>query len=431
MSASKPTGFVSFSNAQIIERTFDISKQNYFKTLQEKIRRIDFNELHTKIHFYQREIADFIKQRRTVKLLHLFRHYSAFAVVLSSAFLVSATNVAAGKGTNGFLFGYWDDNNDAPVAGTNKINGQNNKKNDLALVPLAKSNTAVDLEYKEDDTQTFIQGQGAVAIAQAGNNAMRDPEEDGGVKMYTVAEGDTLSSIAAKNKVSVNTILWANDISNVDSIMPGDTLFILPVSGVQYVFKKGDSLDSIATKYKASKEKIIAFNDLPANGDVEEGKTIVIPDGQGESAAPQPQTQTTPSTGGLQRRQYATEAGGAPEISSGLKDRGDDTGKEGDGHRFPYGWCTWYVAQKRYVPWGGNAGTWLYHAKAQGYRTGRAPAAGSIMVSTENRYYGHVAYVEKVNGDTITISEMNYVGWGKVSRRTISASSRAIKGFIY
>lgn len=106
-------------------------------------------------------------------------------------------------------------------------------------------------------------------------------------------------------------------------------------------------------------------------------------------------------------------------------------GKAGAGHKFPYGYCTWYVAQKRYVPWGGNAGTWLYHAKSLGYQTGKAPRPGSIMVTTESRYYGHVALVEKVSGDTITVSEMNFVGWGKVSRRTISAKSRAIKGFIY
>lgn len=361
--------------------------------------------------------------------MHLFRHYSAFVVVISSAFLVSATNVAAGKGTNGFLFGYWD-SEDEPVSSAGKMSAQANKKDDLALVPLAKANTAVDPEYKEEDSeQVYIQGQGLMTLASAGSSAMRDPEEDGGVKMYTVEQGDTLSSIAAKNKVSVNTILWANDIDNVDSIMPGDTLFILPVSGVQYVVKKGDSIDAIASKYKASKDKIIAFNDLPANGEVEEGKTIVIPDGQGETPQPQ-QSQTAPDAGGLQRRQYASATGGAPEVSSGFKDR-NSGGKAGAGHKFPYGWCTWYVAQKRYVPWGGNAGTWLYHAKAQGYRTGKTPAVGSIVVTTENRYYGHVAYVEKVSGDTITVSEMNYVGWGKVSRRTMSASSRAIKGFIY
>jgi len=82
------------------------------------------------------------------------------------------------------------------------------------------------------------------------------------------------------------------------------------------------------------------------------------------------------------------------------------TGKAGAGHRFPYGYCTWYVAQRRYVPWSGNAGTWLYKAKAMGYATGRTPKVGSIMVSSES-WWGHVAIVEKVSGSTITISEMN------------------------
>jgi len=89
------------------------------------------------------------------------------------------------------------------------------------------------------------------------------------------------------------------------------------------------------------------------------------------------------------------------------------------------------VAQKRYVPWSGNAGTWLYKAKALGYRTGRAPAVGAIVVTTENRYYGHVAIVEKVSGGNITVSEMNYIGWAKTDRRVLSATSRVIKGYIY
>ena len=67
-----------------------------------------------------------------------------------------------------------------------------------------------------------------------------------------------------------------------------------------------------------------------------------------------------------------------------------------------------------------------------GYKIGKTPAAGSIIVTTENRYYGHVALVEKVNGNgTITVSEMNYEGWGKVDRRTLDAGSRVIKGYIY
>lgn len=307
-----------------------------------------------------------------------------------------------------------------------KINAQASRKNDLALVPLSKANNSVDPQFKEEEVVQNFAGQGIIT-AYAGGSAIKDPEEDGGVKMYIVQQGDTLSSIAVKNKVSINTILWANDISNVDSIMPGDTIFILPVSGVQYVVKKGDSIDSIANKYKAEKDKIIAFNSMPADGSLTEGETIVIPDGQGEVAKPKP---SGVPAAGIERRQYATATGGTPQIT-GIIGKDKDDGKAGKGHKFPYGYCTWYVAQKRFVPWSGNAGTWLFHAKTLGYATGKAPRAGSIMVSTENRYYGHVALVEKVSGDTITISEMNYAGWGKVSRRTLSANSRAIKGFIY
>lgn len=340
--------------------------------------------------------------------------------------LVSATNVASGKGSSSLLFGYWDTQGEqhaGVVSG--KINGQIDKKNDLALVPLSKSSSAVEPGAKEEDfAQNIIKDQGIIS-ATGGGSPMKDPEEDGGVKMYVVQAGDTLGSIAEKNKVSVNTILWANDISNVDSIMPGDTMFILPISGIKYVVKSGDNIEGVANKFKAEKDKIIAFNDLPANGELTAGEEIVIPDGQGE--APKPVAPAQEPSSIIEKRQYANAQGGTPEVSGGVVPKG----KVGAGHRFPYGYCTWYVSQKRYVPWGGNAGTWLYHAKAAGYATGRTPKTGSIMVTTENRYYGHVALVEKVSGNTITVSEMNYTGFAKRSTRTISASSRAIKGFIY
>lgn len=98
---------------------------------------------------------------------------------------------------------------------------------------------------------------------------------------------------------------------------------------------------------------------------------------------------------------------------------------------YPYGWCTYYVATRRYVParWG-DAKSWLSSARASGYATGSEPAAGAIVVTGES-WYGHVAYVESVNGGSITISEMNYKGWGITSSRTISAHGGVIRGYIY
>ncbi|TXI34599.1 MAG: LysM peptidoglycan-binding domain-containing protein [Candidatus Moraniibacteriota bacterium] len=394
---------------------------------QGKRDRVSFRALHTYIHRLQTKALQAIKEGSGYRVVRLFRSYSAFSIVTSSALLVSVSNFTEGKDSESLLFGYINGASAENTQGVkHRLAAQVSKKENLSLVPLANVVSTIDPEQK-DDTSLFDMQSGALQSqvmlsSQAGSSIARDPEEDGGVKIYTVATGDTVSGIAAKNGITVNTILWANDLDNVDQIKPGDQIFILPVAGLSYKVEPNDTIDSIALKYKAEKDKIIAFNELPANGELTAGELIIIPDGRKEVPKP-----VAPDTG-LERREYATSTGGTATDISGFRKL---DGKAGTGHRFPYGYCTWFVAQKRYVPWSGNAGTWLYKAKAMGYKTGRAPAVGAIVVTTENRFYGHVALVEKVSGGNITVSEMNYTGWAKTSRRTLSATSKVIKGFIY
>ena len=407
------------SGIKLNEGLFFIRK-NLLKKPFDWLRKVDFRNAYTRICFWQKRISNFIKKRRTIKLLHILRNYSALSVVMSSVVLVSSTNLAAGKGSSGFLFGYLEDSSGDEIR-VNLSQPGAVRKNDLAFVLLMKASSYPEPDYKESEypeKNSLISEQG---LLTASNVALRDPEEEGGVEIYKVEEGDTISSIAAKNKITVNTILWANDIENPDSIKPGDKIFILPVAGVSYTVKKGDTLDGIAKKYKADKDKIIAFNDLKADGQITEGDQIIIPGGEKET-----QDRSVAASGVIQRRQYATPQGGDPLISGWKKLEG----KAGAGHRFPYGYCTWYVAQRRYVPWGGNAGTWLYNAKVWGYKTGKTPQVGAIIVTSES-WWGHNGIVEKVGGGSVTISEMNYKGWGKVDRRTLDAGSRVIKGYIY
>jgi surface antigen len=90
---------------------------------------------------------------------------------------------------------------------------------------------------------------------------------------------------------------------------------------------------------------------------------------------------------------------------------------------YAYGNCTYYVAAKRSVPRGwGHARTWKPRAEASGYKTGNVAAVGAIAWTPFGRY-GHVAYVEAVNGNQVTISEMNYVRWNRVNTRTVPAGS--------
>lgn len=354
----------------------------------------------------------------------LFRTYSALSVVVMGAALVATHNLQINKRIS-------QDLRNQPVYSPNPFKSNGDQSRNLALLPYVKTgfvpaegekSPQQDTPYLFQESQSvsplaYIENQSFIAAA----NAMveDDPEEDGGVKIYTVEDGDTASGIAKKFNITVNTILWANTIDNIDSIKPGDQLFILPVAGLKHIVAEGESLDQIAKEYKAEKERIIAFNDLPANGNVEKGQEIMIPGGQKEIPQPTQETSSSPDRI-LNRREYT-----APSTGKFVE------ANHGRGNRFPYGYCTWYVAQKRYVPWRGNAGTWLYNAKAMGYATGRTARVGSIVVTTEHRIYGHVALVESINGDTLTLSEMNYKGWGVKSKRTLSTKSRVIKGFIY
>ncbi len=100
-------------------------------------------------------------------------------------------------------------------------------------------------------------------------------------------------------------------------------------------------------------------------------------------------------------------------------------------NRFAFGYCTYYVATRRYVPWLGNAIEWWANARAYNFPEGQVPQVGAIMVTRESGY-GHVAYVEAVYPDgSWMVSEMNYVAWDVVDRRTLHFGQAPVVGFIY
>ena len=101
------------------------------------------------------------------------------------------------------------------------------------------------------------------------------------------------------------------------------------------------------------------------------------------------------------------------------------------GNHFPFGWCTYYVASRRYVPWNGNAISWLWGARSFGFPTGSTPRVGAIMVSAES-IWGHVAYVESVSSNgSFTVSEMNFIAWGMTDFRVVVPGMVPVLGFIY
>lgn len=107
-----------------------------------------------------------------------------------------------------------------------------------------------------------------------------EPEDVGKtIVEYVVESGDILWSLAEKFGVSLNTILWANNLSQNTVLRLGQKLVIPPVSGVIHYVKTGETISGIATKYKAKTEEVLAFNELSSEGDVYAGDVIVVPGG--------------------------------------------------------------------------------------------------------------------------------------------------------
>lgn len=237
------------------------------------------------------------------------------------------------------------------------------------------------------------------------------------IVIYTTVQGDTIDAIAQKHGVSADSIKWSNGLRN-NQLQANVDLRIPPVNGLIHKVTAADTADSLATKYRADKDRIIAFNDAEIAGFVE-GDFIVIPDGQ---QAPEPVFVRVASYGSSAIYGY---------------------------NGYDYGWCTWYVANKRIeagkpLPTNlGNAGPWAYNAVRLGLPTGKTPAVGAAAI-TDRSNPGHVAYVEEVMEDgSIWISEMNSRGqvskndptpaggWGRVDWKLVPADRALAFTYIY
>lgn len=244
------------------------------------------------------------------------------------------------------------------------------------------------------------------------------PRKRESIMEYTVQEGDTISGIAHKFGISTNSVLWESGLSKYSLIRPGQTLDILPVTGLTHTVKSGENLSAIAKKYKAEVEEIINENKLADAGDIKKGQKLIIPNGV--KPAPVYTSYSYSSSQTLLSRIISEPPAGM------IVDA-----KAGEGHRFPWGQCTWYVAQKRYVPWRGHAKQWITNASRMGYKIGTEPVPGSI-IATKESWWGHVGYVENVTADKVSFSEMNHKGGvGVLNYRTLKKNDRKIVGYIY
>lgn len=135
------------------------------------------------------------------------------------------------------------------------------------------------------------------------------------VESYTVAEGDTIGTIAERFGLSITTVLWANDLSVRSTIRPGDDLTILPVDGVVHTVKNGETLSKIAKLYGAEADEIQSSNNLKSANSLSIGQTLLVPGGERQAPAP---TRRVASVSSLFTPGQTTPAGSSERSSLGM-----------------------------------------------------------------------------------------------------------------
>ncbi|MEK7628823.1 MAG: M23 family metallopeptidase [Patescibacteria group bacterium] len=113
------------------------------------------------------------------------------------------------------------------------------------------------------------------------------------ISSYVVKPGDTLSEIATMFDVSINTIMWANDLSTTKSIKPGQTLVILPVTGIRYTVKNGGTLRDIVKKYGGDLDEASRYNNIDPDEALEKGMVVLVPDAELHVPKPASPNQST------------------------------------------------------------------------------------------------------------------------------------------
>ena len=307
-----------------------------------------------------------------------------------------------------------------------------------AVTNLAEvTNLPVAGDLREATTTLYIKKQ----LAQTDAEVISKPQivqpttsSERGITTHMAVEGESLATIAEKYHVSTQTLHWANN-TTTDSVTVGQSVTVPLVDGVLYTIKEGDSLESIAEKYKVDGERVMLYNDLEAEQALPVGTQVVLPNGDlPETERPgyvAPRAYVAPSVTYSYSNSYGNMSGSILSRSYGFPG-------PTFGNRYAAGNCTWYAYERRAQmgrPIGGlwgNAYSWAMSARGAGFTVNNTPAVGAVIQSSGGGGgYGHVGVVERIEGDNIVVSDMNYAGYNVVTWRIIPMSQAGSFSYIH
>ncbi len=230
------------------------------------------------------KIREFLKHQKLNNCSHfaveiLLLVILAFTVGVN---LFLKTNLSQAKISDGSMFfAYLKNNphlNDKLLEAYESVNLELSQNHNLVKQVLAASTKAKDmgLEHTAQIPLPTLSGSTLLKPNPASSAGLL-PKQD--IQVYQVRGGDTVARIATAYGVSVNTILWENNLTSSGAIRPGQELKILPTSGVKHTVKEGETISSIAKKYGVDAEDILEYNEIEIEEHIVPSEEIIIPNG--------------------------------------------------------------------------------------------------------------------------------------------------------
>ncbi|MHB1414467.1 MAG: LysM peptidoglycan-binding domain-containing protein [Chloroflexota bacterium] len=112
---------------------------------------------------------------------------------------------------------------------------------------------------------------------------------------YVVQPGDSLVGISERFGIDVETLLWTNDVSDPDTIVPGIELVVLPVNGVLYTVQPGESVVTIAEQFGLDPEEVMMANGVDDPLALQVGAKLLLPGGTPVREEPAATPESTPT----------------------------------------------------------------------------------------------------------------------------------------
>lgn len=112
-----------------------------------------------------------------------------------------------------------------------------------------------------------------------GENIQVDPAQFSALEVseYRMVAGDTLSAIATRHGLRMDTLVSFNQLDDVRRMQIGQELRIPNRDGLLYTVKRGDTLESIALSYGTSATAILDANDLLSTN-IRIGEVLFVPE---------------------------------------------------------------------------------------------------------------------------------------------------------